>query len=86
MEAGEKQVPYLIDFIWLLGMPEFPDVRQWKNRGIACEPTQRMQDPQAFLPSIMQKRKKKSGEFIVYSKSRIKTKISIIIPLISPLP
>lgn len=28
LEAAEKPVPYLIDFIWLLGMPEFQDVRE----------------------------------------------------------
>lgn len=28
LEAGGKQVPYLIDFIWLLGMSEFQDVRE----------------------------------------------------------
>lgn len=28
LDAGEKQVPYPTDFIWLLGMPEFQDSRK----------------------------------------------------------
>lgn len=28
LQAGEKQVPCLTDFIWLLGMPEFQDIRE----------------------------------------------------------
>lgn len=28
LEAGEKQEPYKIDFVWLLGTPEFQDARE----------------------------------------------------------
>lgn len=72
LEAAEKPVPYLIDFIWLLGMPEFQDVREsGKPEELHMNQLKERKILKLFTFNNAEKKKNqqnKSREFMVYSE------------------